>query len=168
MLRLLALALIVLPAAAQAEPCPGYSSSGITSITDLDRFYGEQAIAVLRAGMMRDNASLDALVRPDVAIDVWRGDTVWSPRGEDRNTLGRGDAVIALTNLLRPRSFTLLLAQPGPIGLMNSDRCERAIKLIVAMTEPGQAASLDFTFRDGKLASITGWQMGLVEGSLSQ
>lgn len=163
---LLAIALILTPA--QAQPCPGFSASGRTSFTDLDRFYGERAVAILRAAMMRDHAELDALVMADVTIEVWRGDAGWAPRGADRKRVGGGDAVIALTDWLKPRAFTLLLDQSGAISLANPDKCERAVKLIIAMTEPGQAASLDFAFRDGKLASVTGEHKGLVKGTLPQ
>lgn len=165
---LLAIPLILAPASAQAQPCPGFSTSGRTSFTDLDRFYGERAVAILRAAMMLDHAELDALVMADIMIEVWRGDAGWAPRGADRKRVGGSDAVIALTTWLKPRAFTLLLDQPGPISLENPDKCERAVKLIIAMTEPGQATSLNFAFRDGKLASVTGEQKGLVKGTLPQ
>ncbi|MDK2767187.1 MAG: hypothetical protein KYX69_05655 [Sphingomonas sp.] len=165
---LLAIPLILAPALALAQPCPGYSASGRTSFADLDRFYGERAVAILRAAMMRDHAELDALVTADATIELWRGDASWAPRGADRKRVSGGGAVMALTERLKPRAFTLLLEQPGPISIENPDKCERAVRLIITMTEPGQAASLDFAFRDGKLASVTGEQKGLVEGTLPQ
>jgi hypothetical protein len=151
---------------AQAQTCPGFSTSCRTSVTELGRFYGECAVAIFRAAMMRDHVGLHALVMADVTIEVWRGDARWAPRGRDRKIVGGGDALIALTDWLKPRAFTLLLVQPGPMSFENSDKCEHAVKLMIAVTESGQAASLDFTFRDGKLAYLTGGQMGLVEGAL--
>jgi hypothetical protein len=133
----------------------------------LDRFYGERAVAIIRAAMLRDRGGLETLIMADATVEVWQADVGWSPASADRETpVSGGSALIALVDWLKPRGFTLVLDQPGPISLVNPNTCERAVKLLVAMTEPGQAASLEFIFRDGKLEFVRGRQMGLAEGRL--
>jgi hypothetical protein len=167
---LFAIPLIACPALAHAQKaidCPGFSATGSSSIAEVDRFYGERAASILRAAMTRDRAGL-ALVAPDATVSFWRGDAGWAPRSTDRTQpdLTGAEAVIALADLLKPRGFRMVLDQPGPFVVANPDRCVRNVTVLIAMAEPGQAALLDFGFRDGKLVSVSGNQKGLIEGVL--
>jgi hypothetical protein len=163
---LLAIPLILAPTLASAQTCPGFSPSGATTIPDADRFYGERAATIVRAAMTRDRAALNKLVADDASVRVWMGDVEWSPASYPRTAppVRGADALIALADRLKPRDYTLVLDDPGPLAVANPDRCVRGVTLLIEMTESGQAASLEFSFRDGKLKSVGGSQKGVVEG----
>lgn len=158
---------LAIPAAAQAQgarPCPGFEGSR-ASLTDVDRFYGLRAVEILRAGMADDQARLAALVAPKATAGFWSGDSKWGARGADRSVLTGIDAIVALANRLKPRSFSATLSMPGPISV-DATPCAWEAMVLVAISEPGRAVSLKFAFEDGMLVAVSGDEVGLIEGTL--
>lgn len=136
--------------------CPGFES-GPTSDTDVDRFYANRAVEIVRAAGKGDE--LEGLVSPDFDFEIWRGDAASGSR------MKKGaDAAVAMAAYLKPTSYQFVTVFSGPIATVPPEQCRWSAKLLWRREGDELGVSTIFDFEDGRLVRVTGSSVMIVEG----
>jgi hypothetical protein len=144
------------PALASETSCAGFPDRSYP--VDVNRFYADRAIAVIKAGLGGDQAKLGALVYPTARFLIWRGDF-----GVGRQ-LGIAGAIEMARNMA-PTRFESITIRPGPISI-SSSKCEWSTTVLFRTQQAETAFNVAFKFVDGLLVEAYGHEVDRYESNV--
>jgi hypothetical protein len=136
--------------------CAGFLAG--SSPLDVNRFYADRAVSIVRAGLDGDNKTLGALVSPIAKFALWRGD----------NAIGRQVGVagaIEMARSLAGTRFQTMTNRPGPISI-SAVKCEWSAIVLFRARQPETSMNVTFKFVDGLLIEAEGHEVDLYEGDV--
>jgi hypothetical protein len=145
-------------ASSGASDCPGFGAGAVNPET-ADHFYRDRALAVMRAAIAGDTATLASQVRPDARYAIWRGDYSTSAR-----QVGVPGAV-EMARDLKPVSWQFQTASSGPLSVVPV-KCEWSVTLLFRTADARLGVLMKFEFQDGRLIKASGHEVILSEASL--
>ena len=146
------------PVAGEAAACPGFEG-GRASRIEIDRFYVDRALGVVRAASANDTAVLSVAVADEARFEVWRGDYTSSAR-----STGPAGA-IQMVEDVGPVRFEAQSIATGPIYYIPA-RCAWEVALLFRSDQSREGVSVTFRFLDGRLTSAVGHAVTLLEGNV--
>ena len=136
--------------------CAGFLQG--SSPVDVNRFYADRAVSIVRAGLDGDTKALGALVSPIAKFVIWRGD---NGTGRQVGTAG----VIELARSLAGTRFQTMTSRPGPISI-SAAKCEWSAIVLFRTRKPETGINVTFKFVDGVLVEAEGHEVDLYEGDV--
>jgi hypothetical protein len=124
-------------------------SSGV----EVNRFYADRAITIIRAGLDGDRAKLATLVAPVAKFALWRGDV---GTGRQIGTAG----AMEMSRKLGSTRFEVMTDRPGPISF-SAVKCEWITTVLFRSQQPETAINVAFKFVDGLLVAADGYEVDL-------
>jgi hypothetical protein len=152
-------------AAGNSPTCPGIAQGGAPS-SEIDRFYAERAVSIVKAGLNDDFIALRNLVSHNAKFEIRNGDNVWVPRGDDRNLRSGAEGAIALAEFLGASLFLMSTPRTGPIWT-EPLQCEWSVTVLFRTQKMDEGVSVSFNFVDGLLDAASGQVVHLYEGGVS-
>jgi hypothetical protein len=147
------------PAAAQTKlACPGDVRMGNYELVDMLGHRGAEMVSLAASKDWRTNHRLSDLIAPDAPFGLGAGD-VGRP-------LGKGvEGARRLAGALRADGYQFL----GAIGLPNPDMkaCDEQKIDLMFTRRAGYAASVSFTFVNGRIVDASGWVVSLTRGAVA-
>ena len=150
--------------AVAAAPCPGVVE-GKSSPTDVEQFYAERAVDIVKAAAANDGATLGKLVAPAFTFELWQGD----------NALGRKTGVagaIEMVGFIKPVAAQSAIPVSGPVWIASAPeqgpKCARNATLLLRTDQTDRAYEIRFDFAEGRLSRAHGHQAVVVESTFSQ
>jgi hypothetical protein len=135
-------------------------TNGKHSPIDVDRYYGERAASVIRAGLADDRAALEKLVSREAIFFVWDGDSGWVPRGATGVP-----AAMLFSKKLAPARYDIRSRLTGPISV-SSRHCEWSVTVLLSGTKLRDGAEITFKFKDDRMIEGTGSFQAVTSGTL--
>jgi hypothetical protein len=136
--------------------CAGFLEE--SSLVDVNRFYADRVVSIVRAGLDGDKQALGALVSPIAKFAIWRGD----------NGLGRQVGVagaIEMARSLAGTRFQTMTNRPGPISI-SAKKCEWSAIVLFHTRKPETGFNVTFKFVDGLLVEAEGHEVDIYEGDV--
>ena len=146
-------------ATAKQRACPGFPEGSATSPTEVDRFYLARAVAIVRAGLAGDTATLGTLISPDATFFTWRGD--YATGGRKSGVAG----AIAWAKDLNPSRFESAIDQLGAIAVTPS-ACEQTTRILFRTPDAAKGVTVTLEFVEGQLVRASGRELLLVDGDI--
>jgi hypothetical protein len=144
--------------AVSAFRCGAAGQVASASIGVVGQAYAERTVAIIKAALSGDAASLDAIVAPGANFVVFHGDVGIGPRSAG------ADAAIAFVRQLAPTHYSVTAGSAGPFS---TDPCgPRKVDVSFRSAKPGEATIARFSFERGLLTAVKGSSVAVLEGNL--
>lgn len=144
---------------AKQASCPGFVEGKGTVPAEVDRFYANRAVSIVRAGLDADEAALGALVSPDATFETWRGDYTSGSRQ------GGATGAVIWSRDLNSTNFETLIDRRGLISVTPL-KCEWSATVLFRTQQAETGVRATFKFVDGMLIQTVGHEVVLIEGKV--
>jgi hypothetical protein len=147
-------------------PTPAMASGNLcrfiklpASSDEIDRLQTDVIAKLIQSVFSDDSLDSKNFISPTAEFELWRGDTSRVGRSKGKN------GFVEFVKDLKPRSYTMFTADPGPIAISSLDKkCGYSVSLLFETEEENESALVDFSFEDGLLTKASGAVGAIVKG----
>ncbi len=127
-------------------------AEGRSSPAEIDRFYGDKAVDIIRIGLAGDKTTLGNLIASGFSYTIQDADNFFGPRSDTGVP-----AAIRLAEYLEPKGYRI--SSPLTLLLQRKYTCIWTVTVVFEKAHNRDAVAADFTFTDDKLSQVVGRTM---------